>query len=71
MSRSPRGRNGRPKGSGPKAALPVTEKAPEQSGQADARDARPRERSCHGSYGDPVLEWRRPGGSVSAVMRQG
>jgi hypothetical protein len=26
---------------------------------------------CCGSYGDPVLEWRRPGGSVSAIMRQG
>jgi hypothetical protein len=24
-----------------------------------------------GSYGDPVLEGRRPGGSVSAIMRQG
>jgi hypothetical protein len=36
MSRSPRGRKGRSKGSHPKAALPVTEKAPEQSGLADA-----------------------------------
>jgi len=26
---------------------------------------------CCGSCEDPVLEWRRPGGSVSAVMRQG
>jgi hypothetical protein len=23
------------------------------------------------SYGDPVLEWRRPGGSVLAIIRQG
>jgi len=23
------------------------------------------------SYGDPVLEWRRPGGSATAVMGRG
>jgi len=37
---------------------------------ADARQLSPNNDGC-GSYGDPVLEWRRPGGSVSAVMRQG
>jgi hypothetical protein len=52
-------------------APPVTEKAPEQSGQADARmPGRESDPRC-GSCEDPVLEWRRPGGSVSAVMRQG
>jgi len=51
------------------AALSVTEKAPEQSGKPTR--VLVCESSLLSSYGDPVLEWRRPGGSVSAVMRQG
>jgi len=63
--RSPRGRKERSKGSRPEPALPATTKAPEQSGPADGRS------ESYGSYGDPVLEWGRPGGSVSAIMGQG
>jgi len=47
----------------------VTEKAPEQSGQPTLD--RFRESGVCGSYGDPVLEWRRPGGSVRAIRGQG
>jgi len=47
------------------------EKVPEQSGS----DRRWRSYSSHrvrcGSYGDPVLEWWRPGGSVLAERGQG
>jgi hypothetical protein len=45
---------------------PVSEKAPEQSGSADVvgRLAQAADRD---PYGDPVLEWRRPGGSVWAI----
>jgi len=42
-------------------AQPTTEKVPEQSGKADASNNRESAWNC--SYGDPVLEWRRPGGS--------
>jgi len=51
-------------------AQPVTEKAPEQSGKADVSEEL-RSVSLSRSYGDPVLEWRRPGGSDLAIIDQG
>jgi len=49
---------------------PVSEKAPEQSGSANARQ-KVAQAADGGSYGDPVLEWRRPGGSDLAIIGQG
>jgi len=56
----------------PKVARPVTEKAPEQSGRrlTLSGDIGVIQSRC-GSYGDPVLEWWRPGGSVLAIRGQG
>jgi len=51
------------------AALSVTEKAPERSGKPTR--VLVCESSLLSSYGDPVLEWRRPGGSGLAVTDQG
>jgi len=51
------------------AALSVTEKAPEQSGKPTR--VLVCESSLLSSYGDPVLEWRRPGGSGLAITDQG
>jgi len=47
------------------------EKAPERSGKADAEIDDCASRRDFGSYGDPVLERWRPGGSVWAIIRQG
>jgi hypothetical protein len=44
-------------------ALSVTEKAPEQSGKPTRVLVACESRGQLSSYGDPVLEWRRPGGS--------
>jgi hypothetical protein len=51
------------------AALSVTEKVPEQSGKTDA--GCPTKVGASSSYGDPVLVWRRPGGSDPAITVQG
>jgi hypothetical protein len=53
-----------------RTALPVTEKVPERSGMADA-NVELRKVTLRRSYGDPVLEWRRPGGSDLAIIDQG
>jgi len=52
-----------------RVAQPSTEKVPERSGKTDAIHRCENIQSC--SYGDPVLEWRRPGGSDLALMGQG
>jgi len=49
----------------------VSENAPERSGQADACQDVHESGSNASPYGDPVLEWWRPGGSVLAITRQG
>jgi len=51
------------------AALSVTEKAPEQSGKPTRGWSA--QAVLFSSYGDPVLEWWRPGGSGLAVTDQG
>jgi len=48
-------------------ARPVTEKAPEQSGSS----RRELGLVLSSSYGDPVLEWWRPGGTDLAIIGQG
>jgi hypothetical protein len=53
-----------------KIHLTRTKKVPERSGKTEASNRR-ESGSIASSYGDPVLEWWRPGGSVLAITRQG
>jgi len=72
----PRGSNGRLTKRPSKQA--VLQKSPDlclkrsrsNPDKADARQTSRNNDEC-GSYGDPVLEWRRPGGSAIAVMGRG
>jgi len=48
----------------------VTENAPERSGKRTL-DSFLRKHIVAHSYGDPVLEWRRPGGSDLAITVRG
>jgi len=68
MSQAPQGSMGRPgtEFARETGAEPVTEKAPEQSGKARALRL-----VLSTSYGDPVLERWRPGGTDLAIIGQG
>jgi len=50
----------------PKNHLTWSEKVPERSGKTNASEECLRKQLDASSYGDPVLERRRPGGSVLA-----
>jgi len=59
------------KRSRPKIHLTWSEKVPERFGKTNAKRRCLRKQLDASSYGNPVLEWRRPGGSVLALKDRG